>query len=463
MLQAVTEKAIMQFRRAFDVARGDVVAFIGAGGKTSLMVGLGYELAEAGWRVLATTTTKLSTDQLDLFPCTMAAHAASQSISQALTEHQFVLLHEQIRSGHVHGPPREWTRQLLDSVDSDVLLVEADDAAGKPFKAPFADEPQVPLETSLVISVASLRALGLPLDNEHIYNPAAMIERYGFVENSPVKSPWLAQVLRDEELGLRGLPAQARVIIFLNQTPQRGFMRGRARMIARLGLQSARIDAVALGSVRGAEPVFELQRRVGALVLATGESPCKDSDRMLRPSERGRAAVANVTEKVQRSRIDHIRLVTGRRAPEVRAATRRLGVKTIHDRAHQSGGAVTALKAGLRALPERMSAVLVVPGDQTRLQQKVIYHILAAYARGEGEFIIPRYQGRCGHPVLIGSSYWSDLLKMPRGSDFRAIAQRFRDEVTFLNVDNDSIFHDIRHFSPRRFARSHARLGKGDG
>ena len=91
----------MQFRQAFDVARGDVVAFIGAGGKTSLMVSLGYELAEAGWRVLATTTTKLSTDQLDLFPCTMAAKAAPQSISQALTESQFVLLHEQIRSGHV--------------------------------------------------------------------------------------------------------------------------------------------------------------------------------------------------------------------------------------------------------------------------------------------------------------------------------------------------------------------------
>ena len=30
----------------------------------------------------------------------------------------------------------------------------------------------------------------------------AMIEKYGFVENSPVKSPWLAQVLRDEELGI---------------------------------------------------------------------------------------------------------------------------------------------------------------------------------------------------------------------------------------------------------------------
>lgn len=449
----------MRFERAFDVAPGDVVAFIGAGGKTSLMVSLGYELAEAGWRVLATTTTRLSTDQLDLFPCTMAAGAAPQAISAALSEHQFVLLHEQIRSGYVYGPPLEWTRQLLDSVDSDILLVEADEAGGLPFKAPFSDEPQLPLETSVVIPVASLRALGLPLDKEHVYNPAAMIKRYGFAENSPIKSPWLAQVLRDEELGLRGVPADARVIVFLNQTPERGFKRGRARMIARLSLQNDRIDAVALGSVRGAEPVFEVQRRVGALVLATGESPCKDRDRMLRPSERGRAAVAQITEKVLRSRIDHIRLVTGRRAAEVRAATRHLGVKAVHDRAHQSGGAVSALKAGLRALPDQLSAVLVAPGDQARLQPKVIYHVLAAYARGEGEFIVPRYRRRSGYPVLIGARYWQDLLKMPRQSSFRAIAQRFLDDITFLNVDSDSIFHDHGQGPLYRSTRRDARVG----
>ncbi len=452
----------MRFERAFEVAPGDVVAFIGAGGKTSLLVSLGYELAEAGWRVLATTSTRLSTGQLDLFPCTMAAAAPPQTISEALTEHQFVLLHEQIRSGYVYGPPLEWTRQLLDSVDSDILLIEADEAAGLPFKAPYADEPQVPLETSVVITVASLRALGLPLDSEHVYNHRAIIDRYGFIENSPIKSPWLAQVLRDETLGLRGVPAGARIVAFLNQTPEQGFKRGRARMIARLSLQSDRIDAVALGSVRGAEPVFELQRRVGALVLATGGSPCKDGARMLRRLERGRVTVAQITEKVLRSRIDHIRLVTGLRAAEVRAATRHLGVKSIHDRAHPASGAVSALRAGLRALPDKLSAVLVAPGDQARLQPKVIYHLLAAYARGEGDFIVPRYRTRSGYPVLIGARYWQDLLKMPNQSSFHAIAQRFLDDITFLNVDSDSIFHDHDHGRRYRSTRPDAPVRNRD-
>ncbi len=418
----------MRYGQAFDVARGDVVAFIGAGGKTSLLVGLGYELAEAGWRVLATTTTTLSVEQLALFPAALPSVAPARSISAALNEHQFVLLHEQIQGGRVYGPPRDWTQTLLDRVDSDILLVEADEAGGLPFKAPRADEPQIPPETTLVISVASLSALGRPLNAEHIYNPAAMTKKYGFAENSPVKSPWLAQVLRDEELGLRGLPARARVIVYLNQTPERGYVRGRARMIARLSLQSERIAAVALGSTRGAEPVYELQRRVGALVLADGPA-CAG----------GRGPVAQIAEQLMRARIDHIGLVTGPGGAAARAALRHLGLKISYNRAHRAGGIVASLEAGLRALPAHVAALLLVPGDQTGLQTKIVYQILAAYARGQGDFLIPRYRGRNGYPILISCRYLPEILKMPRGSDLPAIISRYQPQIAYLDLDTDSI------------------------
>ncbi len=39
----------MKLSDAFNVAKGDVVSFVGAGGKTSTLVALGYELAAAGF------------------------------------------------------------------------------------------------------------------------------------------------------------------------------------------------------------------------------------------------------------------------------------------------------------------------------------------------------------------------------------------------------------------------------
>ncbi len=54
----------MKLHEAFEIARGDMVSFTGAGGKTSALVRLGKELSDSGWRVLATTTTRIGEEQL---------------------------------------------------------------------------------------------------------------------------------------------------------------------------------------------------------------------------------------------------------------------------------------------------------------------------------------------------------------------------------------------------------------
>lgn len=45
------------------VKRGDVVCFVGGGGKTTSMFRLAGELARMGWRVVMTTTTHISQEQ----------------------------------------------------------------------------------------------------------------------------------------------------------------------------------------------------------------------------------------------------------------------------------------------------------------------------------------------------------------------------------------------------------------
>lgn len=452
----------MKLKEAFDLNRGEVVSIIGAGGKTSLLVAVAYELAEAGWRVLATTTTHLAEEQLGFFPCALKSDADAAVISQALNEKQFVLLYDEIRGGCVYGPPPEWTRELIDRVDSDILLVEADNANGLPFKASLGAEPRIPPETDVVVAVASLGALGKPLDANHVYNHAAMIEKYGFVENSPVKSPWLAQILRDDDLGLHGVPDEARVLVYLNQTPERGYVRGRARLIARLCLQSKRISAVALGSVRGAEPVYELQRAVGALVFADADGQSAGVSAATQPGERGRASLAQITEKLYRSRIDHVRVITGRGAGAARQAIRHLGVKVAHNRAWKTGGFIGALRTGLQSLPAQVAAVIVVPGDQSQLQPKLIYQILTLYARGGGDFLVPRYQGRSGYPVLIGRRYWADILNMPRPCDFPAIIEQYDNVVTYFAADSNCVPHNGYPAAQRRLlSLSNSIRGRG--
>jgi probable selenium-dependent hydroxylase accessory protein YqeC len=134
----------MKLRSAFDIVPGDVVAFVGAGGKTSTLIALGHELAEAGLRVLATTTTRIGADQLDLMPYATRLETSMSAISLALNDHRFVFLYDDIRQNKVYGATAEHIPHLLDSVDSDVLLIEADGSRGLPLKAPRPHEPVIP-------------------------------------------------------------------------------------------------------------------------------------------------------------------------------------------------------------------------------------------------------------------------------------------------------------------------------
>lgn len=447
----------MKLRKAFEVNRGDVVAFIGAGGKTSALIGLGYELLDEDWRILATTTCVIDEEQLRLMPHTMPYNSNPEIISSALSEHGFVFVYDSIRNGKVYGPAIEWTREVLDTIDSDVLLIEADTAEGRPLKAPLQGEPHIPPEASLVVPIASLAALDKPLDDEHIYNPQAMIEKYGYYEGSNVRSAWIAQVLRDDELGLQGIPEKARVVVFVNQTPEIGYLRGRARMIARLVLQSSRVNSVALGSVRGANPVYELQRSVGAIVLAAGRASRMGEPKVLLPWTKQHSIIEHIIHQLIRARIDHINVITGWYADEVKKLAKAMGARPIHNRSYKTGEMVSSLKAGLCAMPDNVSAALIILGDQPRIQPKVIYQVLKAYAEGQGDIIAPRYQTLRGHPILISRKYWSEILELRNYQSPREVINAHANEMTYIDVHTDSILRDVD--TPEDYAAERKRAG----
>lgn len=447
----------MKLHQAFEVVRGDVVAFIGAGGKTSALVGLGYELLDLNWRVLATTTATIQVEQLHLIPYAMPYNAVPEQISAALSEYGFVFLYDRIQDGKVYGVPIAKIKHLIDMVDSDALLVEADDAEGMLLKVPLPNEPAIPNETSLVVSVASLGVLDQPLDENHVYNPQAMIDEYGFYPGSSVRSPWIGQILRDEGMALRNIPEKARVVAFINQTPVDGYLRGRARLIARIALQSPRLEAVALGAVRANEPVCEVQRSVGAVVLAAGSSSRMGEAKVLLPWTQGRNIIEHIVEQLFRARLEQINVVTGHYVAKVKPVIKALGVKAVHNRAFKTGAMISSLKAGLRAMPEHISAVLIVLGDQPHIEPKVLYRLLQAYAEGKGKLITPCFRSQRGYPILVSRSYWQEFLSLRNHESLDKAFDALADEIVYLDVKTDSIIRDIN--TPQEYEDERLRAG----
>ena len=96
------------------------------------------------------------------------------------------------------------------------------------------------------------------------------------------------------------------------------------------------------------------------------------------------------------------------------------------------------MRAGLRALPDDIDAVLFLLGDQPTITPGVIEAVIGAY-RGSGAGIVQaRYHGATGHPVLFDRSLFDALDAVTGDKGARQVIARHPDLVQFVDMDQDA-------------------------
>lgn len=202
--------------RRLGLGARELVAFTGAGGKSTLMLALAAELAGTGKRVLVTTTTKMGRDQLTSVP-EVCRHQDLPAVTKAVRSNPFVAL---ITGGDDHkatGPPPETVDVLYRAAPVDYLLVEADGAHGRSLKAPGPHEPVIPSETTTVVVMMGVDAVGGRIaDVAHRPEQAAALTGLEVTDRLDARA--CVEVVTHREGGLKGVPPAARVVIGLTRS-----------------------------------------------------------------------------------------------------------------------------------------------------------------------------------------------------------------------------------------------------
>jgi molybdenum cofactor cytidylyltransferase len=248
---------------ALGVGRGDSVALVGGGGKSTAMFRLAREVVATGGRAITTTTTKIFAGQIALSPAHVPAGTATRdAVLAALDVHGQVLVIGEAdpASGKADGIPLDLFARLREWFPDACLMNEADGSRMLPFKAPAAHEPVIPPATTLVVPVVGVDVLGQPLDTDHVHRPERVRALSGALAGATVTPEIVARVLAHADGGLKGVPAGARVIAMLNKV-ETLVDRAPAHETAHLLLRDPRIEAVVLASVRAPAPVLEVCRR----------------------------------------------------------------------------------------------------------------------------------------------------------------------------------------------------------
>jgi len=204
--------ALTELVERLDLGPKEHVALVGGGGKSTLLHALGRQLPG---RVVLTTTTKMGSDQDGGFPVVLAT-----KFDPAQSTPGTFVVWERIAGQKALGvSPIQCDQWMSASNAVDYVVIEADGARRRPFKAPAPFEPVVPATTTLVISVIGADALNRVIADQ-CHRPlrvAALAACQPYQRLTPSRA---AAALLHPNSARRAVPADARLAIAITKVTE---------------------------------------------------------------------------------------------------------------------------------------------------------------------------------------------------------------------------------------------------
>ncbi|HRF50888.1 MAG TPA: selenium cofactor biosynthesis protein YqeC [Anaerolineales bacterium] len=449
----------MRLYQALRIDDGEVVAFTGAGGKTAALFRLADDLAEHGRTVLSTNTVRVGVEMIDRAPRHFSASEANRArVEAALDRHAHLLVTGPVDRAQGFAAPVSTglIEDLLTVSGLGALLIKADSANRRLFKAPVDTEPEVPPATTLTVVMANLETIGESLIDLNVQNAARVAELAGIATGDDVTADVLTRVLLHPEGGLKGVPESSRVVVFLNRVDLPRRLEVGRGIAARL-LAEPRISAVALGTARKPNAVAEVHGRVAAVVLAAGRSTRMGRPKMLLEWPEGGTILGAVITRLRSAAVSEIVVVTGAEHEAVEAAALAAAggdarVRCVHNPDYATAEMGRSLQVGLRSLTSRPEAALVALGDQPLMPLGVIADVIQRWRETLAPAVAPVHGEQRGHPLLLDRAIWPRVQALAPEANPRQALVDLPVEVV-VAPDND-ILLDID--TPDDYARARA-------
>ncbi len=245
---------------SLDLRAREVVSLVGAGGKTTLMFRLAKELLLAGKKVVTATTTKIMEPSSEETPC-LFVQSDEEKLKQLALQHidQFrhiTLARERIESIKLKGISPDLVSLLWNSPEIDMMIIEADGAAGRPVKAPREWEPVIPSHTTLVIGLLGVDGVGKELNEENLFQAERISQLTGIPMGGKMTCGGMAILMVHPQGIFKGAPHSSRRVAFINKVDvPEGMMWGREIGKEILEKGSPQIERVILGRLKSELPV----------------------------------------------------------------------------------------------------------------------------------------------------------------------------------------------------------------
>lgn len=181
-----------KFITAMTLEPNDKVAIVGCGGKTTLMYKMAHELKDRP--VLVTTTTKIYPPSKNEVDYTFNRVKSAKLLQQETYENGRYLIYDGF---DIHGKLLPPEHSVLEELGQrfDYTIMESDGSKGLPLKGYNQDEPCVPEFVTLTLGVATIWAVGEPVETRFVHRVKEFCEMTGAKEGMPITLEHIARMI----------------------------------------------------------------------------------------------------------------------------------------------------------------------------------------------------------------------------------------------------------------------------
>tara|TARA_B100000029_G_scaffold198492_1_gene196636 strand:+ start:77507 stop:78109 length:603 start_codon:yes stop_codon:yes gene_type:complete len=134
-------------------------------------------------------------------------------------------------------------------------------------------------------------------------------------------------------------------------------------------------------------------------------------------------------------------LVVGHCAKEITARISALSVRIAYN-PDPGGDMLSSIQCGLAYTPHD-NAILIALGDQPLVTSEIVNQLVQEYQRCPEGIVVPVYQGKQGHPIILSPAYREELLFNSYPGGLKELRDHHIDSVRHVPVDTDGVLIDM--------------------
>ncbi len=444
--------------RSAELTDPALVSYIGAGGKTTLILRLAEELSAAGHKVIITTTTKIYPP--DNLPLILAStfEKALEELSEIFKTQSLAVIGSKISpDGKLKGLQPDLVNRIFKELQL-FTLVEADGARGKPLKGYNDYEPLIPSGSDLVFAVIGADALDKKVDEAFVHRSVQFCAATGIDTGKKINGMILAKSYRQMHEIAAGQAPTAVLKAILNKTdllaePEKTAL----NLMDLLVEETGSYNNLLLTTAQDANPVKLILQvppkkpavTVAAIILAAGLSKRMGEDKLR--LKLGESTVFEITlQAITKAGFQQVIVVT-RPGSNLADQARSYNCRLVENPTPEDGLS-SSLKAGLKALGSDIQGALFALADQPLIIPELYILLSNRYRKKLKLITCPLYQGKRGNPTIFDRRTWPALQQIEGDQGGRSLLRYLAEEqVDYIRVDDPAVITDLD--TPADYAR----------